>query len=73
MRKIFLAGVVSVAASAIMASGVTAGTSKGGVGRAFADAYVQVEQDANIHTRFPQVLGILTFRFMRMTLIPRTR
>ena len=58
MRKIFLAGVVSVAASAIMASGVTAGTSKGGVGRAFADAYVQVEQDANIHTRFPQVLGI---------------
>jgi len=58
MRLLGLASVAAVAAGIVVTSGATAATSKGNVGRAFADAYVQVEENFTIHTPFPQVLGI---------------
>jgi hypothetical protein len=58
MRQIGLAIAVAAMASVTVAAGSTAATPKGNVGRAFADAYVQVEENFSIHTPNPQVLGI---------------
>ena len=58
MRLIGLASIVVLAAGITVVAGATAGTPKGNVGRAFADAYVQVEQGFSISTPHPQVLGI---------------
>jgi hypothetical protein len=57
MRQIVLASVAVIAVSVTIAAGAPAATPKGNVGRAFVDAYVQVEEDSNIHTPFPQILG----------------
>jgi hypothetical protein len=57
MRQIVLASVAVIVLSVTIAAGATAGTPKGNVGRAFVDAYVQVEEGFNIHTPSPQVLG----------------
>src|SRR5919198_36471 len=57
MRQIVIAVAVAVTASVIMGAGAAAGTPKGNVGRAFVDAYVQVEEGFSISTPHPQVLG----------------
>ena len=54
MRLFGVAGIVAVVAGISVGAGATA-TPKGHVGRAFADAYVQVEADFGVS---PQVLGI---------------
>jgi hypothetical protein len=56
MRLFGLATIVAVVGITV-AAGATAGTSKGNVGRAFVDAYVQVEEGFSISTPHPQVLG----------------
>ncbi len=57
MRQIVIAVAVAVMASVIIGAGAAAGTPKGNVGRAFVDAYVQVEEGFSVSTPNPRVLG----------------